>query len=62
LQAAWCEALAQGRKAKLTDFTTGIVAINEATRCTPDAKRKATYRRLQDQHESLSQAMRPLFG
>jgi xylulokinase len=62
LQAAWCEALAQGKKAKLTDFTTGIVALNEATRCTPDAKRKGLYRELQQKHESLSQSMRPLFG
>jgi xylulokinase len=62
LQAAWCEALAQGKKAKLTDFTTGIVALNEATRCTPDARRKGLYRELQQKHESLSQSMRPLFG
>jgi len=62
LQAAWCEALSQGRKAKLTDFTTGIVALNETTRCVPDAKRKALYRKLQDQHESFSQSMRPVFG
>jgi xylulokinase len=62
LQAAWCEALSQGRKAKLTDFTTGIVALNETTRCVPDAKRKALYRKLQDQHEAFSQSMRPVFG
>lgn len=62
LQAAWCEALAQGKKARLTDFTTGIVALNEATRCTPDAKRKALYRSLQDKHEAFSKAMRPQFG
>jgi xylulokinase len=62
LQAAWCEALADGRKAKLTDFTDGIVAINEATRATPDAKRKALYRKLQDQHEALSRQLRPLFA
>jgi len=62
LQAAWCEALSSGRKVKLTDFTTGIVALNEATRCVPDTKRKALYRKLQDQHEQFSQAMRPQFG
>jgi xylulokinase len=61
LQAAWCEALAQGRKAKITDFTDGIVAINEATRCTPDSRRKAFYRQLQDRHEALSRALRPQF-
>ena len=62
LQAAWCEALTQGKRAKLTDFTTGIVALNESTRCTPDAKRKALYRQLQAKHEALSKAMRPQFG
>ncbi len=62
LQAAWCVALGEGKKAKLTDFTNGIVAINESTRCVPDAKRKAQYRALQDKHEALSQTMRPTFG
>lgn len=61
LQAAWCEALAQGRKAKITDFTDGVVALNEATRCKPDPKRKALYRQLQDRHEKLSRDLRPLF-
>jgi len=62
LQAAWCTSLRDGKKAKLTDFTNGIVALNESTRCVPDTKRKAQYRKLQDQHEALSQAMRPTFG
>jgi xylulokinase len=62
LQAAWCVALGEGKKVKLTDFTTGIVALNEATRCTPDAKRKALYRHLQQKHEKLSQTMQPTFG
>ena len=62
LQAAWCVALGEGRKAKLTDFTTGIVALNESTRCTPDTRRKALYRELQQKHEKFSQTMRPTFG
>jgi xylulokinase len=62
LQAAWCTALRDGRKAKLTDFTNGIVALNESTRCTPDQQRKAQYRELQEKHEAFSQAMRPTFG
>jgi xylulokinase len=61
LQAAWCVAQAGGRKAKLTDFTTGVVAINESTRCVPDPKHRALYRELQQKHEGLSQAMRPQF-
>ncbi len=62
LQAAWCVALGEGRKVKLTDFTTGIVALNESTRCAPDAKRRALYRELQVKHEALSQLVRPTFG
>ena len=62
LQAAWCVALGENRKARLTDFTTGVVALNESTRCTPDAQRKALYRDLQQKHEAFSQLMRPSFG
>ena len=48
LQAAWCISLRDGKKAKLTDFTNGIVALNESTRCAPDKQRKAQYRELQE--------------
>lgn len=61
LQAAWCTALRDGKKAKLTDFTNGIVALNESTRCTPDKQRKAQYQELQEKHEAFSQTMRPTF-
>src|SRR6185295_6435709 len=54
LQAAWCVALRDGKKAKLTDFTTGTVAVNEATRCAPDKKNVARYRELQALQDSLS--------
>lgn len=62
LQAAWCVALREGRKAKLTDFTKGTAALNESTRCVPDKNRKAIYRELQKKHEALSGHMRPWFG
>jgi xylulokinase len=61
LQAAWCVALREGRKAKLTDFTTGTVALDEATRCTPHSKNRVIYRELQTQHDELSRTMRPWF-
>ncbi len=61
LQAAWCVALREGKKTKLSDLATGIVALNESTRCTPDKQRKAHYRDLQEQHEKLSQQLRPVF-
>jgi len=62
LQAAWCVALGEGRKVKLTDFTTGVVALNEASRCRPDPQRKSLYRELQQKHEGFSRLVRPSFG
>lgn len=63
LQAAWCVALRDGnKKAKLTDFTTGTVALDESTRCTPDKKNVARYRELQALQDKLSLALRDVFG
>lgn len=59
LQAAWCLARRSGNaKAKLTDFTNGIVAVKEETRCVPDRKNVARYRELQALHDGLSGALR----
>ncbi|MEY2880605.1 MAG: Xylulose kinase [Verrucomicrobiota bacterium] len=62
LQAAWCVTLREGRKAKLTDFTANTVALDERTRCAPQAKHRALYRDLQAKHDELSRAVRPWFG
>jgi xylulokinase len=60
LQAAWCVALRDGKKkAKLTDFTTGTVELDEATRCTPNKANVARYQALQDK---LSLALRDVFA
>jgi xylulokinase len=62
LQAAWCVAIRDGKKkAKITDFTDGIVAVNEATRCLPNKANVALYRELQDVQDKLSLALRPVF-
>ncbi len=62
LQAAWCVALREGKKkAKLTDFTNGIVAVDEASRCVPSKANVARYRELQALQNQLSQALRPVF-
>ncbi len=58
LQAAWCVSLRDGKKAKLTDFTTGTVALDESTRCAPNKKNVARYRELQALQDSLSVALR----
>ena len=62
LQAAWCVALRENRKAKLSDFTRRIVALDERTRCTPDKKNRALYVDLQSKHDELSRTLRPWFA
>jgi xylulokinase len=62
LQAAWCLALRDGRKVKLVDLASGIVALNEATRCVPIKANVARYRELQAVQDKLSSALRPVFA
>jgi xylulokinase len=63
LQAAWCVARRDGkRQAKLTEFTNGIVALNEATRCVPDKANVARYRACQTVQDKLSFALREAFA
>ena len=62
LQAAWCVARRGGRpRAAISDFTTGIVAVDEKTRCAPRAAAVARYRDLQALHDRLSLALRDVF-
>jgi len=61
LQAAWALALRDKRKARITDFTGGIVALDEATRCQPDRANVARYRELQALQDQLSLAVRDVF-
>jgi len=53
LQAAWALALRENRKARITDFTSGIVALDEATRCQPNRVNVARYRELQALQDQL---------
>ncbi len=63
LQAAWCVALREGNKrAKISDFTDGVVAVNESTRCLPNKANVALYRELQSIQDRLSLALRPVFS
>jgi xylulokinase len=61
LQAAWCVARLDGTPAKISDFTGGVVALNEATRCLPNKANVARYRRLQAVQDQLSLALRDVF-
>ncbi len=62
LQAAWCVALREGRKAKISDFTQGIVAVKEETRCVPNAANVARYRAVQAVQDELSRSLRGVFA
>jgi xylulokinase len=62
LQAAWCTALREGKKAKIADFTTGVVAVNESSRCVPNKANVAHYRKLQALQDQLSTTLRPVFA
>jgi len=62
LQAAWCVALRDGnKKARLTDFTAGAVALDESTRCQPNPANLARYRAMQAVQDKLSLALREVF-
>jgi xylulokinase len=50
-----------GTKARITDFTDGVVALDESTRCHPDGPKVARYRELQELQDRLSLALRPVF-
>ena len=63
LQAAWCVARREGNAAaKLGDFTSGVVAIKEQTRCWPNQANVARYRKLQALQDQLSLALRDVFA
>ncbi len=63
LQAAWCVARRDGkRQAKISDFTNGVVALNEATRCVPNKANVARYRERQALQDDLSVSLRAVFA
>jgi xylulokinase len=59
LQAAWCvERRGGNRKARVDDFTQGVVALDESTRCVPNRQNRARYRELQTLQDHLSRGLR----
>lgn len=61
IQAAWALARRKNPQAKITTFTRGVVAVNEATRCKPDRRLVARYRSLQAVQDQLSLSLREVF-
>ena len=62
MQAAWCVARRADRNAKIADFTNGIVALDESTRCRPNQGNVARYLELQALQDKLSLALRGVFA
>lgn len=63
LQAAWCVALREGKKAaKLSEFTDAVVALDESSRCLPNPAMQRRYRSLQGLQDQLSLALREAFS
>ncbi len=61
IQAAWALARQSQPKAAITQFSDGIVAVNEATRCQPNKANVARYRELQTLQDKLSLSLREVF-
>jgi xylulokinase len=61
LQAAWCDAPGRGSGAALAGLCARCVSLDEATRCVPDPKRSALYRKRQEFHDRLGLDLRRAF-
>ncbi len=61
IQAAWALARKSRPKAAITEFTEGVVAVDEATRCVPNRVNVARYRALQMLQDQFSLSLRPVF-
>jgi xylulokinase len=61
LQAAWCDSPGAGSATALAALCSRSVSLDESTRCAPDARRAALYRKRQQFHDSLGSDLRRAF-
>jgi xylulokinase len=61
IQAAWALARQSRPKTAITQFTEGVVALDESTRCAPQKANVARYRELQALQDRLSLSLREVF-
>jgi xylulokinase len=61
LQAAWCDSPGRGSPAALSGLCARSVSLDESTRCVPDPKRAALYRKRQEFHDRLGLDLRGAF-
>jgi xylulokinase len=61
LQAAWCDSPGRGSGAALARLCGRCISMDESTRCIPDGKRSALYRKRQLFHDRLGSDLRGAF-
>ena len=61
LQAAWCDSPGRGSGPALAALCARSVSVDESTRCAPDRKRAALYRKRQHFHDRLCGDLRGAF-
>lgn len=61
IQARWCVERQRDPAASLVELCDAVVERDESTRATPDAAGKRVYTELQELHDTLSVALRPVF-
>lgn len=61
IQAAWALARSETKNAKITNFTDGVVALDESTRCVPNRATRTRYRKAQELQDALSLTLRSVF-
>jgi xylulokinase len=61
LQAAWCDSPGRGSAPALAALCAKCVSLDESTRCSPDRKRAALYRKRQQFHDGLGADLRRAF-
>lgn len=61
IQAAWCDSMRSGIRVSLDSLCARTVEVDTTTRREPDAKRKRTYKAVQERFDALTSATRPFF-
>jgi len=62
LQAAWCHTAPDGSRARLAELCARCVRLDPSTRCVPDRRRHAVYRRAQTAHDGLQRDLQAAFA
>ncbi len=61
IQAQWAVSRSKGENLQLSEICSRAVKLDESTRCEPDSKNVELYQKMQEVHNSLARALRPVF-